>query len=79
MPAVVVASTETRVPDPPGTGGASVDPLVADVLAARPASEFLREQLNEDDNDDDEEDDEDDEDEEDEEEEEEEEEVSKVQ
>ena len=42
-------------------GGASVDPLVADVLAARPASEFLREQLNEDDNDDDEEDDEDDE------------------
>ena len=78
MPAVVVASTETRVPDPPGTGGASVDPLVADVLAARPASEFLREQLNEDDNED-EEDDEDDEDEEEEEEEGEEEEVSKVQ
>ena len=36
-------------------GGASVDPLVADVLAARPASEFLREQLNEDDNEDEEE------------------------
>ena len=78
MPAVVVASTETRVPDPPGMGGASVDPLVDDVLAARPASEFLREQLNEDDNED-EEDDEDDEDEEEEEEEGEEEEVSKVQ
>ena len=56
-------------------GGASVDPLVDELLAARPASEFLREQLNEDDNDD-EDDDEDDEDDEDEEEEEE---VSKVQ
>ena len=58
-----------------------MDPLVAEVLAARPASEFLREQLNKDDDEDEEEEEEEEDEEEEEEEEEEgeEEEVSKVQ